>query len=115
MSRHKAAVEVAKEVESKYFHDTIYSKSYSTILKQILEMWNNFYEGRKLVKIGRTNLTKAKAYIELIKKKNQLFDVYSEDMGRRKVLEEEWGGEDGEEGEDLPGGPEGTQADVLRP
>ena len=54
-------------------------------------MWSNFKEGKKLAREGRVNLAMAKAYIELIKKKDMLFDVYSDDICRRQVLEEEWG------------------------
>ena len=96
MSSHQAVVEVAKEIESKYFHDTIYCKSYANIIKQLEMVWSNFKEGKKMARKGRTNLTKAKAYIELIKKKDQLFDVYSEDIERRKTLEVEWGVKMGE-------------------
>ena len=96
MSSHKAVLEVAKEVEAKYFHDTIYCKSFTTITKRIEEMWTNFQEGKKFAKAGRVHLTKAKAYIELIKKKDMLFDVYSDDILRRQFLEEEWGVKMGE-------------------
>ena len=59
-------------------------------------MWPNFQEGKRLAKAGRLTLTKAKVYIELIKQKDKLFDMHSEDPGRRKALEEEWGVKMGE-------------------
>ena len=38
MAADKAIVEVAKEVEAKYYHDTVYCKSLSEITRQIRKM-----------------------------------------------------------------------------
>ena len=37
------------------------------------------------------NHDKAKAYVEMIKDKNKLFDMSTEDPARKKLLEGEWG------------------------
>ena len=81
-----AIVQVTKEVESKYFHDTIYCKSTSQISRQITSTWTNFQEGKRLAKAGRLNLTKAKAYVEMIKNKNTLFDVATDVTERQMLL-----------------------------
>ena len=96
MTGHKAALEVAKEVESKYFHDTIYCMGIRWITNKVTEMWTKFQEGKRLAKAGRHTLAKAKAYVELIRTKDQLFDASSDNIERHKVLEEEWGVKMGE-------------------
>jgi hypothetical protein len=42
MSGHKAALEVAKEVESIYYHDNIYCMLQRWTNKKVTEMWTNF-------------------------------------------------------------------------
>ena len=42
---HKAAVEVAKEVISKYLHDNIYCHSNSKIINDIDELYSIYKEG----------------------------------------------------------------------
>ena len=87
----QAIVEVSKEVEAKYYHDTVYCKSLSEINRKVRNLWTTFSEGKKVAKAGRMNLTKAKEYVELTKNKDDLFDVSTEDGERRKKLEAEWG------------------------
>ena len=91
MSKDKAVQEVTKEIESKYFHDTIYCHSQRHINTKVTKVMADFTEGKKLAKAGRLTLTKAKAYVELIQKKDDLFDVSTDNIERKKVLEKEWG------------------------
>ena len=87
----KAMVEVAKEVESKYFHDTIFCKSSSSIVKAVGALYKIYSEGKVYAKAGRMNLSIAQQYVELIKTKDQLFDVSTDDPERKKHLELSWG------------------------
>ena len=87
----KAVLEVAKEVESKYYHDTVFCKSESQIVTVIRKLWSDFREGKRNAKSGRLTHTTAKAYVDMIKKKDTLFDVSTDDMERKKHLEKKWG------------------------
>ena len=69
MPANKAVLEVAKEVESKYYHD--------------------LRDGKRKAKAGRMTHTTAKVY--MIKKKYMLFDVSTDDVERKKHLEKKWG------------------------
>ena len=91
MEIQKAILEVTKEVECKYYHDTIYCKSTSQIVQDIRKMWTNFQEGKRLAKAGRLTLTKAKAYTDMIKNKDTLFDVSTDVVARKELLKLEWG------------------------
>ena len=75
MPADKAIVEVAKEVEAKYYHDTVFCKSLSEITREIKKMWTMYQDGKKLAKAGRLTLTKAKAYVELTKEKDLLISL----------------------------------------
>ena len=88
---HKAAVEVAKEVISKYFHENFYCHSNSKIINDIDELYSIYKEGGRLARAGRLTFKKAKEYEELIKNRDSLFDVATESSERKKQLEEEWG------------------------
>ena len=92
----QAMIEVAKEVEAKYYHDTVYCKSISMITKEIKKMWTTFQEGKRLAKAGRLTLTKAKDYVQLTKDKDILFDVSTSDIKKGKILAVEWGVKMGE-------------------
>ena len=66
MEKERALREVAKEVEAKYYHDTIYCKSLATIIKELRTIWTSYSEGKKVAKAGKITQTKAKAYICLL-------------------------------------------------
>ena len=85
----KAVLEVAKEVESKYYHDTVFCKSESQIVIVIRKLWSDFRDGKRKAKAGRMTHTTAKVY--MIKKKYMLFDVSTDDVERKKHLEKKWG------------------------
>ena len=91
LSVDKAIYEVTKEVEAKYYHDTVYCKSLRMITKDIQKMWTTYQEGKKVAKAGRLTLNKAKAYVELTKDKDLLFDVSTDDIERANILAVEWG------------------------
>ena len=95
-----AIVQVTKEVESKYFHDTIYCKSTSQINRLITTTWTNFQEGKRLAKAGRLNLTKAN--VDMIKNKDMLFDFATDVTERQNALKVEWGVTMGEREKNLP-------------
>ena len=91
MTRQQAVTEVSKEIESKYYHDTVFSKPLPTISRCVKTLYDNFMDGKKDAKKGRMNLAKAKAYVEMIRDKNKLFDMSTEDEERKRLLEGEWG------------------------
>ena len=47
MPANKAVLEVAKEVESKYYHDTVFCKSESQIVTVIRKLWSDFREAKR--------------------------------------------------------------------
>ena len=91
MPINQAIVEVAKEVESKYFHDTIFCKSNASIRKSIGAIHKIFIQGKMFAKAGRMGRTLAKEYVDLIHKKDKLFDFSTDDPNRKKELELIWG------------------------
>ena len=75
-TEHKEAVrEVAKKVHSKWFHDTVYCLSLSTICTRITKTWEIFREGRRRFREGRKSGPAIEAYTALVKKKDSLFDI----------------------------------------
>ena len=91
MTRQQAVAEVSKEIESKYYHDTVHCKSLPAIRRSVTTLYDDFTDGKKEAKKGRLTLTKAKAYVEMIKNKDTLFDMSTDDPERRKLLDTEWG------------------------
>ena len=61
-------------------------------------MFDNFTEGKKEAKKGRLTLAKAKVFIEMIKDKDTLFDMSTNDPDRKRQLDIEWGVKMGEMG-----------------
>ena len=91
MTRYQAVAEVSKEIESKYYHDTVHCKSLRAIHRSVTTLFDDFTEGKKQAKKGRLTLTRAKAYVEMIKNKDNLFDMSTDDPDRKKLLDIEWG------------------------
>ena len=91
MTRPQAVAEVTKEIESKYYHDTVHCKSLPAMRRSVATLFDNFTEGKKEAKKGRLTLTKAKIYVEMIKNKDTLFDMATDDPERKKLLDLEWG------------------------
>ena len=91
MTRQQAVAEVSKEIESKYYHDTIHCRSLPAICRSVKTLFDNFTEGKKEAKKGRLMLVKAKTFIEMIKDKDTLFDMSTNDPDRKRQLDIEWG------------------------
>ena len=75
---------------SKYYHDTVFCFSKSTIINSVKELWLIFKDGGKFARAGRLNQKLAQQYQELIKSKDELFDMATEDPEQKKKLEIEW-------------------------
>ena len=94
----KAANEVAKNVYAKYFHDTVYCVSLPTIARRVLDMWTTYHEGQKRLpdaekreKKGKSKREVVVRYEYLVKRRDELFDVYAHDEERKRQVEQEWG------------------------
>ena len=67
--RHEDAVrEVAKQVYSKWYHDTVYCLHLETVIHRMVKVWDIFREGRKTG-------SAIDAYKALVKKKDSLYDL----------------------------------------
>ncbi|KAJ8400089.1 hypothetical protein AAFF_G00401280 [Aldrovandia affinis] len=87
-----AVREAAKQIYAKYYHDTVFCMSLSTILRRVETFWKQFSEGRKRYgQKGKENSKAVKEYKELFDRKCELFDVYAEDPAQRQSLQKEWG------------------------
>ena len=86
-----AVREVAKQVYAKYYHDTVFCVSLSTIQRKVEITWKQFREGRKRYREAATKDSPAvQQYKELFHTKSELFDVFAHDPIRRNSLEKEW-------------------------
>ena len=83
--------EVAKQVYSKWWHDTIYCISLEGIIHRITSLHKQVKEGWKRLKAGRINSDPAKKYKEIVDSKNKLFDIFPEDFLRMQKCEKDWG------------------------
>ena len=75
MSTKYAAREVAKEVYSKYFHDSVYCHSFETIVRRVEGLWKDYKEGRKRLNgNGKESWDRGvvQKYNELVKEKDSL-------------------------------------------
>lgn len=81
----KAAMEVAKRVYSKWYHDSIFCHSMSTIKRRVEGVWQIYYIHRKR---ARETGGAADKFRELKDKADMLFDMYTEDKIRQQVCEE---------------------------
>ena len=80
-----AATEVAKRVYSKWFHDSIYCHSLSTIKRRVEGIFKVVINYKKQ---GRETGATAEKYRELSESADKLFDIYTEDKKRQQVCEE---------------------------
>ena len=55
---------------SKYYHDTVFCFSKSTIINSVKELWLIFKDGGKFARAGCLNQKLAQQYQELIKSKD---------------------------------------------
>ena len=68
----------------------------STATNDIKKLFIIFKEGGRYARANRLNQKKAQEYLELIKKKDELFDMVTDSVERKVKLEEEWGVKMGE-------------------
>jgi hypothetical protein len=83
MSFEKASREVAKQIFSKYYHDTIYCVPYETITE--------FKDGKKRLAKGREQSEAVTKFKEMVLSKDKLLDMSTSDPNRMLVFQEEWG------------------------
>ena len=81
---------MSKELKDEYLHDTVYCKILGTIDRQISEMYNTYIQDKHKVKLGLMIQPKAEAYKQLVKDKDTLFDVATEDQTRKARMKEVW-------------------------
>ena len=80
MSYKGTALEVAKELLSKYYHNTVSCVSFRTIVTRV--------EGKKMLKEkGKENSKAVKDYKDPLEKKNTLFDIATDDADMKKTGE----------------------------
>ena len=87
--------EVAKQVISKWFHDTVYYKSITTVLKMVKIVHTQYTVGKQ--RLARPTSDGFLKFVELFEMKDSLFDIYpctngQMDGNRISTCIEEWGG-----------------------
>ena len=88
----EAIREVAKQVYSKWFCDTVCCLSISTIERKLMELFSVFKEGRKRIQEkGKEDSPAVKKYRKLVDEKEKLFDVFQTDPKGRARIQAEWG------------------------
>ena len=85
--------EVAKQIYAKWYHDTVACKSLPTITRELEKLRSIFTEGKKRYSQGVKfhNQAIVKKFLGMVSEKGKLFDVYQENMEKRKAVEAEWG------------------------
>ena len=96
MRREDANKQVALEIESKYYHDTVYCIPLRTIERKVEKLMETYRNGKARLLEGKENLQVVKEYKELIVEKDKLFNVATSSPGQKKVCEELWGVKMGE-------------------
>ena len=91
MSFERASRETAKEIFSKYYHDTIYCVPYATMVFKIKKLFTEFKDGKKRLAQGREQSEAVSKYKEMVLSKDKLFDMSTSDPDRMLVCQEEWG------------------------
>ena len=92
----QAARDVAREVETKYHNDTVYSVSYETIFRRVQELYTEYKEGHQRAGENRknkdgTDMKAVRIYKQLVADRDTLFDMATSDIKRKEKLKEEWG------------------------
>ena len=82
--------EVAKQVYSKWFHDTVYCLTLNGITHRLTKLWKTFKEGRKRLAAGREEGKIVEEYKLMAAKADQLFDVGTTSQQEEKC-KNEWG------------------------
>ena len=89
---HTMAVnEVAKQIFSKYYHDTVYCLSIAGIKKRLTKVWSEFREGRKRFAAGRKTGKPIDDLIKMVEDADKLFDVSCTTPAQMAKCKEDWG------------------------
>ena len=92
MNYKEAVREVAKEVYCKYWHDSVFCVQFETVVQRLQQLLDIFWEGkRRLKEKGKENSKAVKQYTDLVKHKDSLFEVSTDDPKRKEKCEVEWG------------------------
>ena len=83
--------EVAKQVHCKWYVDTVYCLSLSSINRKLTEVYKTFSEGKKrMQEVGKETSAGVIKYKQLVGERDKLFDVFQKDPVARLNLQKEW-------------------------
>ena len=91
MKRDQAIKQVALEVESKYYHDTVYCVPLRTIERNLEKLMQTYRNGKARLLEGREVYKVIKEYKELIVEKDKLFDVSTSCLEQKQACLKLWG------------------------
>ena len=91
MKRDQAIKQVALEVESKYYHDTVYCVPLRTIERNLEKLMQTYRNGKARLLEGRDEYKVVKEYKELIVEKDKLFDVSTSCLEQKQACLKLWG------------------------
>ena len=80
-----AAREVSKQIQAKWFHDTVYYVSLSSVCKMVRKVHTTYTEGKHRQKQGRFNSEAYGQFVKLYLNRKKLFDVYPHQPGSSVV------------------------------
>ena len=87
-----AIKQVAMEVESKYYHDTVYCMPIRTILRKLENVMSIYKNGKaRLLEGNRDSAKVVQEYKDLILEKDKLFEVATSSPEQRTKCELSWG------------------------
>ena len=90
-SHNDAIREVAKLVYAKWYHDTVFCVSLSSIVRKLENVWKIFREGRKRFSSGREGGKALNDYRKIVEEADKLFDVGVSSPEQTARCKEEWG------------------------
>ena len=91
-TKHSDAVrEVSKLTYAKWYHDTVFCISLSSVVRRVDEMWQTFREGRRRYGEGRVDGKAMEKYKELVNNVNKLFDIGATTAKQRQNCLDDWG------------------------
>ena len=91
MKHDEAVREVAKQVYSKWFHDTVYCLQVNAIAHRLTKLWKTFREGRRRLNEGRDEGKIAEEYKVIASKADKLFDVGISTIQQQEKCSADWG------------------------
>ena len=85
-------LETAKQIYAKYFHDTVYCFSLSTISRRVQALWKIFSEGKRRIRESTGHHRKIiQQYEELIDTRDKLFDMSDVSEQHKQQCLHDWG------------------------